>query len=260
MRRSRFAVALALALALPLTLAGGRILPAVAFGQSTADRCEVPAELLNLGAPLPRTAKLLRSGEPLTIVAFGSSSTFGTGASDPSLSYPSRLEGELRQRFPAASLRVLNRGVGGDTEKTMLERIDIDVLSEKPDLVIWQVGANAVLRGDPTRADAVLMREGVLRLKASGADLMLMDLQYAPALMLRPRHKDMLRVTAHLARTENVALFRRFAVMRSWAEEAGVPLKSILAADHLHMNDRSYGCLGGLVADSIAAATGGLRR
>jgi len=221
------------------------------IGWKPSDRCEVSEDLLRLYAPLPRTRRLIREKQPLTVVALGSSSTYGTGASDPKWNYPSRLEAVLRQRFPASPIQVINRGVGGETEVAMVARIDRDVLAEKPDLVIWQVGANAVLRGDPTRADGDLMREGVARIRASGADVMLMDLQYAPALMLKPRHRDMQHVIAHLARVEDVALFRRFAVMRYWAEEAGVPLKTILAPDHLHLNDRSYGCLGGLVAESI---------
>jgi len=50
--------------------------------------------------PLPRTARLLVSRLPVKIVALGSSSTYGVGASTSAASYPSRLAEELVRRFP----------------------------------------------------------------------------------------------------------------------------------------------------------------
>src|SRR4051794_8818905 len=40
---------------------------------------------------LTRTSQILRAGEKLTILAIGSSSTAGTGASSPAAAYPVRL-------------------------------------------------------------------------------------------------------------------------------------------------------------------------
>jgi hypothetical protein len=62
--------------------------------------CLQSKSLAQLDAPIARVAKRLDAHEPVTIVAVGSSSTGGSGASSPSYSYPSRLERELRQRFP----------------------------------------------------------------------------------------------------------------------------------------------------------------
>src|SRR5262249_55695822 len=46
-----------------------------------APACTVAAEQVRFDRPLPRTARRLVSGEPIKIVALGSSSTFGAGAS-----------------------------------------------------------------------------------------------------------------------------------------------------------------------------------
>src|SRR3954471_18519349 len=54
--------------------------------------CTAPAEFTDLGHTLTHMARRLASGEPITIVAFGSSSTAGAGASSPAAAYPSRLE------------------------------------------------------------------------------------------------------------------------------------------------------------------------
>ena len=52
-------------------------------GAATTDRCATPAHLLGLGQPLPRLAARLARHEAVVVVAIGSSSTGGAGASDP---------------------------------------------------------------------------------------------------------------------------------------------------------------------------------
>jgi acyl-CoA thioesterase I len=79
-----------------------------------APACSGPAELARFTHPLRHTARRLASGGPLVIVAIGSSSTNGAGASSPAASYPSRLAVELKQRFPGHDITVLNRGVNGE--------------------------------------------------------------------------------------------------------------------------------------------------
>jgi len=100
---------------------------------------------------LPHVASKLASGEPVAIVAFGSSSTVGYGATSPEFTYPNRLAEQLHRQYPAADITVVNRGQGGEDAPEMMMRLQVAVLDMKPDLVIWQVGTNAVLRDlDPT--------------------------------------------------------------------------------------------------------------
>ncbi len=51
-------------------------------------QCEVPADMLGSPYALKRTETRLRQGEPLNIVAIGSSSTAGAGASSVAHSIP----------------------------------------------------------------------------------------------------------------------------------------------------------------------------
>src|SRR5579883_259701 len=111
---------------------------------ATADRCHAAGGVASFAVSLPHVAARLEAGEPVTVVALGSSSTQGVGATRPENSYPSRLEAELRQRF-GTEVRVLNRGVGGDSMRAMTDRIERDVIAAGPDLVIWQVGTNDML-------------------------------------------------------------------------------------------------------------------
>ena len=92
------------------------------------------------------------------------------GASSGENTYPSRLAAELRAHWPTTHIEVLNKGVGGETDVDMMRRVDTDVLAYKPDLVIWQLGTNAVLKEDGVTRDAPRIKAGIERLKAADAD------------------------------------------------------------------------------------------
>src|SRR5205823_11327138 len=123
------------------------IAPIPLAAEVSMPQCIVPADLVRLDLPLERTARHLASRKLTLIVALGSSSTAGSGASSVEASYPSRLMVELARRFPTEPLMVLNRGIAGERAVDMLARFDDTVASEHPDLVLWQLGTNAVLRG-----------------------------------------------------------------------------------------------------------------
>jgi acyl-CoA thioesterase I len=240
-----------LCVAAGLTLAVIGTAAAQAQDPSAPPACAAPPALTAIEPSLAHAAGRVEIRQPLTIVAVGSSSTQGVGASDPALNYPSRLEAELTKRFPDSEIRVLNRGKGGQDVGEELGRLGADVVAEHPDLVIWQVGTNAVLRREDLVVDGGLIRQGIDLLKPSGADIVLMDLQYAPRVLQRPTYADMERVIANAAKEERVGLFRRFDMMQYWQALPGAP--AMIGSDGLHMNDRGYGCLAEVLADSLAS-------
>jgi lysophospholipase L1-like esterase len=216
--------------------------------------CVAPADLVRLDLPLERTARHLASRKLTLIVALGSSSTAGSGASSPEASYPNRLMDELGHRFPTEPLMVLNRGVAGERAVDMLARFDDSVASEHPDLVLWQLGTNAVLRGyEHAKSDSVI-REGIKRIKAIGADTVLIDPQYAPKVIAQRQAEDMVDLISSAAAQEKVDVFHRFALMRYWHEHEGLPFETFLSADGLHMNDWGHSCFAKALADAIADA------
>jgi acyl-CoA thioesterase-1 len=241
-----------LAFACALGLAAGPAIAADPEIQSAPASCAAPPALTVIGPAEARAAARIDHREKLTIVAMGSSSTLGVGASTPGLDYPSRLEAALKDRFPGIDIRVINRGRGGEDVPEELARLDRDVIAEHPELVIWQVGTNAVLRRDDLTADRELIERGVAQLKKSGSDVVLMDLQYAPRVLARPAYAEMEELIATVAERERVGLFRRFEMMRDWqaAQQANTP--QMIGPDGLHMTDRSYGCLADLLAEGLA--------
>jgi acyl-CoA thioesterase I len=216
--------------------------------------CEVAAAQARFDVPLPRLGRRLAAGDPVKIVALGSSSTYGAGASTSAASYPSRLAAELSRRFPGSDIAVLNRGVNGDEAADMLARLDSAVIAEKPDLVLWQIGTNSVLRDKAVLPHATLLHEGLSRLKAIGAEIVLIDPQYAPKVIAKANHEGMVSLIATAAKAEHVCLFHRFDLMRQWHEAERLPFESFLSSDGLHMNDWSYACVAKWLAAAIAEA------
>jgi lysophospholipase L1-like esterase len=224
-------------------------------GAAQAANCTAPSLANRLDQPLRRLAKRMAAGQPVTIVAIGSSSTAGAGASSSAASYPSRLEVELKERFPHLSIRVLNRGVNGEEAPDMLARFDKAVLSEQPDLVLWQVGTNAVLRHHRLGPVATLIHEGLARLKETGADVILMDPQFAPRVVAEPEAERMVDLIQNAAKAENISVFHRFDLMRHWRDSDRISFETFVSPDGLHMNDWGYACVAKLLAGAIYDAT-----
>ena len=185
---------------------GAVALPFAARGEPAAPTCDAPFSMIRFTNPLVRVAQRLRSGGPITIVAIGSSSTAGTGASSSAASYPSWLAVELTQRFPGHPITVLNRGVGGEEIGDMLERFGTDVIATKPDLVLWQFGTNSVIRDDKFNNHDVAIREGLTKIRSTGADIVLIDPQFTPKVIVKPEATRMVELIASTAKHEDVDL------------------------------------------------------
>ena len=221
---------------------------------AAAQVCDAPLELVRFANPLARVAQKLTSGKPITIVAIGSSSTAGAGASSPAANYPSRLQVELKQRFPGHPITVVNRGIGGEEIGDMLKRFDKAVLAAKPDLVLWQLGTNSVIRNHPVADHGAAIRAGLKKIRATGADVVLIDPQFAPKVIVKPDATHMVELIAMTAKQEDVDLFPRYDLMQRWYKADHLSFKAFVSADGLHMNDWSYACLANGLGTAIAEA------
>jgi len=230
-----------------LALAGSICFAAVPAGAQGG--CAAPAEAAGLEHVPQHIRDRVARKLPIKIVAIGSSSTAGFGATSSAATYPSRLEAELKARLPGLPITVLNKGIGGEEANQMVARFDADVLEEAPDLVLWQVGSNSVLRDHPTPGEVI--RQGVERLKASGTEVILINPQYAPKILAKPDVDHALDVMTATARDAEVGLFDRFAVMRHWVDGEKLSFEKFLSPDGLHLNDWSYACFARLLATAI---------
>ena len=193
---------------------------------------------------LPRAA----AARPLRLVAYGSSTTEGYGASDPTRTgYVARLRDALLDHLPHG-LVVINRGVSGETIEATEARL-ADILSDRPDLVVWQTGSNDGPQGvSPSRFEATL-RRGIAALTPT-ADLILMEPQWCPVLEAEPSFPPILRAVRAVAADLGVPLFPRYDLMHRWAADTGLGIDG-LSPDGMHMDDTGYRLLGEAMAAFI---------
>jgi acyl-CoA thioesterase I len=216
-----------------------------------SDACLTLKKGLSLGVPLVNVKAKLRTGQRLTIVALGSSSTTGFGAFRSDAAFPTVMREELLRLRPSARIELINSGRVMETIAGNIARIDYDVLRNKPDLVVWQLGTNeAVWRGIPNNTKR-LVNDAVRQLKAVHSDVILVDLQYAPLVLATTRHIEMEKIITEVAREQNVGVFPRFLLMKR-AIDADV--KGLVWWDGLHNSAEGHRCIGIALAQMIDAA------
>jgi len=119
--------------------------------------------------------------------------------------------------------------------------------------VVWQVGTNSAIRRDPLPKFAEKLRAGIDIGQALGANFVMMNLQYVPAVVALPDEEEYARVMAEVAKQKGAGLFRRFEIMRSWYND-GMPYAQFVTNDGLHLNDFGQKCVGKLLSMSILDA------
>jgi lysophospholipase L1-like esterase len=219
--------------------------------------CLPPKGVAKSIVSLPHVAAKLADNKPVVIIAFGSSSTQGYGSTSPEFNYPNRLAAQLHRKYPTADITVLNRGKGGEDAAEMMARLQSEVIDAKPDMVIWQVGTNAVLRDIDPAATAKLVTDGAAVIQAAGADLVLVDPQYSPAVNAKGESASkMVQLLSKVAHFRHVGIFPRFEVMRDWHDRQSLPFDTFVIKDGLHMNDWGYACFAQLLGDDIIRSVG----
>jgi acyl-CoA thioesterase-1 len=213
-------------------------------------KCRASRRLLDLGNPLESARASIADKKELRIVAMGSSSTQGYGASNPAFAYPAQLKMNLEKVLPGVEVHVFNKGVGGEDAEEEVKRMKADVDEHKVQVVVWQVGTNSAIRRMPLDKFAEKLRAGIDIGRALGPEFVLMNLQYVPAVVALPDEEEYARVMAEVAKEKNVGLFRRFEIMRSWYND-GMPYAQFVTNDGLHLNDFGQKCIGRLLSLSI---------
>jgi lysophospholipase L1-like esterase len=201
----------------------------------------IPVHADALPYPLPNIARSLARKGKVKIVAVGSSSTASEGGIAP---YPSRLQDVLRQKHGNPLIDVINQGIGGQEARDEYDRLQ-DVIDEKPALTIWQVGTNAAWKGYDLDDVANAIEQGLdlLKQEQETMDVILMDLQYAPALLTDDKidaTQRMQSLIAERATAARVGVFRRFDMMQKLVEIERRSFDALIDpgdGDRLHESD-----------------------
>jgi hypothetical protein len=225
---------------LGLMLLAGVLAAVPARAEDAPQSCgEVPAYLLTSDSALPKVAEAVKSGRTLDILVLGSrSSTITTSEAS---AYPSRLQAVLREKLPAITVNVSVELQAKKTAEEIVAGLVKLMEGKRPTLVIWQTGTVDAMRSVDPDDFRSAVDEGVAALQNTGADVILMNLQYSPrteTMTSAPPYLDNMRV---VAQQHDVPLFDRFAIMRQWNDSGDFDLFS--ASHGLDLAKRVHECL-----------------
>lgn len=212
--------------------------------------CDVPGYLLFGESELKRVAAAVKERRHLEIAVIGTASSIlpGSGVT----AYPARLEAALRARLPGVTVNVTSLAKPRQSAGEMVQNIKKLLSDLKPDLVIWQSGTVDAMRVIELDKFGAALDQGIERITAAGADVILMNMQYSP------RTESMIAVDLYLdsmraaAREHEVPLFDRFAIMRNWSDNGAFDLYT--ATTNPAMAEKVHDCIGRTLASLVIDA------
>jgi len=246
----------------------------VAAGAATAstlaDPCQAPDETAGAVAALPRVASALRSGKVLNVLAVGSATMFGPDSSlapgtitsqalgnGPASSQPKIFTGPASDRaFPLQMAKALQAAIPGLTVNVtvrggrsllatdMLGLIRAEITTHRYDLVLWQTGTVEAVRNVPPGEFGQTLSDGAEAVAAADADLVLVDPQFSRFLQTNSNLEPYEQGLQQLAAMPGVVLFRRYDLMRGWANESQIDLERTPRADRQRVIETLHACLG----------------
>ncbi|MFC5303260.1 GDSL-type esterase/lipase family protein [Azospira restricta] len=171
-----------------------------------------------------RKPKLAALPAGATVLAFGDSVTYGTGAA-PGEDWPTRLAAR-------SGWRIVNAGVPGDTAEAGRQRIGPLLDEHRPALVIVEIGGNDFLRRRPQAAVKEDLRAIVAAARAAGAQVVLVAVPELSLLGAVTRKPSDAPIYAELGDEEKLPV-----VADVFADTLGDPA---LRADAIHPNAHGY--------------------
>lgn len=205
---------------------------------------------------LSNTIAKLSSGEKtMRIVCFGDSITgvyYHTGGRR---AYCDMLAIALKKIYPDAKMEMINAGISGNDSSEGLARLDRDVLSQKPDLVVIMFGMNDIATKNITpELFSANLKQIARRCREIGAEVVLCTQNSIyPAGPRRPVEKlaaytETVRATAKDISAPLADCYRAFESVR-----AADPLEwKFLMSDTIHPNMNGHKLFAEVIAETIS--------
>jgi hypothetical protein len=216
--------------------------------------CPVPPDLALTDLRLPAAKAAVTARKRLVILVVGGAASAGTPAHGADFAYPARLEADLRERLPGVEVSVVTRAAARRVSHVTVDRLDADLAQTGAQLVIWGAGAMEAGQRVEVQTLARELNAGIGKVASAHADLVLMDLQYAPNIArivdLTP-YRDAIKSTGG---ARGVTVLDRYELMRRWNDNGTLNLDATDPKERVSVARRLYDCLAGVLADGIAAA------
>ena len=230
----------------------------VAVGLSGAARaappeqCDAPPSLMDADTDLSRVMEAFKTAHRLSITVIGSGSSGLAGPDGAHAAYPARLEAVLKQDMPGVDIKVTAHVQSRETTAAMVAGLDKILADDKPTLVIWQAGTVDALDGVEPEDFRSTLSDGVAKIQAAGADVILMNMQYSPRTELMLDVSVYADVMRAIAEQHGALLFDRLAIMHYWNDAGAFDLYT--ATKKYDMARRVHDCIGWALASQIVAA------
>ena len=216
------------------------------------EQCDAPQSLIDGDIDLSRVMSEFKASRRLYITVIGSGSSGLSGPEGARAAYPARLEAVLKSAMPGADIKVTAHVQSKETTATMVAGLDKILAEDKPTLVVWQAGTVDALDGVEPEDFRNSLDEGVEKIQAAGADVILMNMQYSPrteSMFDVSTYADVMRV---IAEQHGALLFDRLAIMHYWNDVGTFDLYA--ATKKYDMARRVHNCIGWDLASQIVAA------
>jgi GDSL-like Lipase/Acylhydrolase family len=223
-----------------------------AVAEPQPEACDVPASFLESEIDLGRVTAELKDKHRLDISVLGTGSSSLPGPDGPHFAYPARLEDALKRELPGNEIKVTAHVQPRQTTANMVSGLDKILAEDHPSLVIWQAGTADAINGVETEDFRTSLEDGIDKIQAAGADVILVNMQYSPrtASMLDvSTYADVMR---HVAQQRNALLFDRLAIMQYWNDIGTFDLYA--ATKKYDMARQVHECIGRALASLINSA------
>jgi acyl-CoA thioesterase I len=244
-------VGLAMGLLVPLCLATGTPSPALAQAPA-GETCTIPDSVLSIDAVLPRVREALRDGGALNVLVVRTAKPQSERAP---LTYPARMEAELKRRMPGREVRVSVRNLPDDSAEEMVHELKAALASGPPSLVVWQVGTVDAMRNLDVESFGAALAEGIELVHELGSDIIVMDMQYSLQTTQLINFQPYVDYIDWVTQNHDVFHFPRYDIMRHWVEDGQVDFNTETPEAKQRSFTFVHKCLGKLLADSILSMT-----
>ena len=229
------------------------VLLAITPARAQTEACPIPPDVALTDLSLP-AAKAAVAAKHLVIMTIGGAATAGIAAGGPEFSWPTRLAVRLRQELPDVDISVVSRAASRQSAAKSVRHLDEDLAQTGANLVIWSAGAAEAGAGADEQQFADELERGIGKIHAVGADLIMMDVQYAPSIArvvnLPPYRDAMLRV----GMVNDVAVLDRYELMRDWSDDNVLDFDVTDPAKRIEVARRLFDCLAQAMAEGIVPA------
>lgn len=235
-------------------LACAALLVAAVPARADPVSCPVPEEAALRDIALPHASAEVTTRQRLDVLVLGGADMLGRAAEGEAFSTPARLEARLRAALPGLDVHIATHAAPRRSASAALGGLEADLARTGPTLVIWSAGTVEAGRGTDIDDLADTLQTGIGRIRAAGADVIMMNLQYAPSIArivdLEP-YRDAVR---RIGGANEVPVLDRYEMMRGWSDSGLLDLDVTEPQARVQVARVLFDCVAAALADPILAA------